>query len=455
MTVPTRIRELLRRYVGFAPDTLGEGVYESAIEARRKALGLDAEAWFARVERDPAELDALVEALVVPETWFFRDETPFVETVRHAMKRMPDASRPYRVLSMPCATGEEAYSVAIALREGGLSPAQFRIEGIDVSTAALARASQATYRAASFRSPRAESSKSLWFTPVGDSFALMPMVRESVHFRRGNAIDPATLASSPPFDCIFCRNLLIYFDRPAREALIARLTAKLTDGGLLFVGHAESLVGFDRGLRRLADVRAFGYERIPDEDALRAPGDSSRSAAAHRVSRTPLERPRTVPPGTLARGSRPPSETTLLLANAKTSPRAESRPALESVQSTPRIAIAAIPGAKTVTQVEPVRDPLDAARALADRGALAEARVLVIEALKNPSAEGYHLLGVIARGEGNLDEAERCFSRALYLDSVHYSSLVQMALLRERRGDPSAAQFRARAGKLRRSDGDS
>lgn len=429
MNVGAAVRALLRDHVGFSPTTLGDAVYDDAIRARVRATGLSPALWYETLQRDAAELDALVEALVVPETWFFRDENPFMELARHARRRSPDANAPLRVLSLPCATGEETYSIAIALREAGLQPSQFRVDGIDVSTAALARAAAGLYRNSSFRSPRAELSKPHWFVPSGEHFALVPAARESVSFRRGNAVDPDVLRGALAYDVIFCRNLLIYFDRRAREALVATLRASLVVGGLLFVGHAESLAGFDDGLRRLPDVRAFGYERIHDSSASVTPALPPRAPSG---PRTPLGRtsPRQPPaaPVTSADTARG-----VVLARAATGPASETPRRAETEE----------------------RDPLAVARALADQGALAEARVLVEEALARPTADAFHLLGVICQEEGRLEEAERCLSRAIYLDSEHYASLVNMALLRERRGDPSAAQFRARAGRQRPKGGES
>lgn len=429
MSVGAAVRALLRDHVGFSPTTLGHAVYEDAIAARVRATGLPPALWFERLQEDEAELDALVEALVVPETWFFRDENPFVELARHARRRSPDAYAPLRVLSLPCASGEEAYSIAIALREAGLQPAQFRVEGVDVSTASLARAAAGLYRSGSFRSPRAELSKQRWFVASGDHFSLVPEAREGVSFRRGNAMDPSLLRGALPYDVIFCRNLLIYFERPAREALLTTLRASLAIGGLLFVGHAESLTGFDDGLRRLADVRAFGYERVHDRDGTPTPALPLRAPTGTRPTK-PLSRdPLPSTPAT-ARGT---ARSHAGHARAATSLEAERA----SRDAPPE-----------------EHDPLAAARALADQGALAEARVLVEEALSNPTADAFHLLGMICQEEGRLEEAERCLTRAIYLDSEHYASLVNMALLRERRGDPSAAQFRARASRQRMKSGE-
>jgi chemotaxis protein methyltransferase WspC len=418
MSVGAAVRALLRDHVGFSPATLGDAVYDDAIETRLRTTGLSQALWYEKLQRDPSELDALVEALVVPETWFFRDENPFVELARHALKRAPDPRTPLRVLSLPCASGEETYSIAIALREAGLQPSQFRVDGIDVSTAALSRAAAGLYRSVSFRSPRAEASKQTWFVPSGDQFALVPSARESVSFQRGNALDSKLLRGAPPYDVIFCRNLLIYFDRAARESLVATLRSSLTVGGLLFVGHAESLTGFDNGLRRLPDVRAFGYERIKDGEAVLTLAQPPRLLSTQHHTKQPAREHRAaVPVG----------------------------PSPSSV---------AVPAATSDT-ADRAHDPLGAARALANQGALAEARTLVEEALSSPSADAFHLLGMICQEEGRFDEAERCLTRAIYLDSEHYASLVNMALLRERRGDPSAAQFRARASRQRMKSGES
>ena len=156
---------------------------------------------------------------------------------------------------------------------------------------------------------------------------------------------------------------------------------------------------------RLPDVRAFGYERILDSGASPALAHASRPASVGRVTKAPRSDPW---PG----------------AAAVASGQARSRVGLEAARAS------VSPGAGSTDTAGAARDPLAAARALADQGALTEARTLVEEALLSPTADAFHLLGMICQEEGRFEEAERCLTRAIYLDSEHYASLVNMALLR-------------------------
>lgn len=406
------VQALLRERIGLAPLTLGDGAFHGAIRARLAATGLSEADWVERLRADATEVEALIEEVVVPETWFFRDEEPFVQLVKHAQRRISDA--PYRVLSLPCATGEEAHSIAIALLEGGLLPSQFHVDAMDLSVRALARAARGAFRAGAFRTPTASALRERFFVKTGEEWTLKPEARGDVTFRRGNVLDPLLLTNEAPYDAIFCRNLLIYFDQSARERTIANLRAKLAQGGLLFVGHAETLIGIDRGFRRLNEVRAFAYVFVGDETGSRK----------HEAAPKPL--PAWVEPVVVSAPDAPPQRARI------------SRPPP-----------APLPPEKRSSVPPPGEDPLAHARALADQGKLEDARVAVELHLRThpPTADAYHLLGLVAHAAGEGTAAETCLTRALYLDAAHYPSLMLMALLCERRGDPAAERYRIRATK--------
>jgi chemotaxis protein methyltransferase WspC len=412
------VQTLLAERIGLAPLTLGDGAFHGAIRARLAATGLSEQAWIEHLRTDKAEVEALIEEVVVPETWFFRDEEPFIQLVKHAQARIAVGQK-YRVLSLPCATGEEAHSASIALLDSGMTIGQFHVDGIDLSTRALARAARGSYRAGAFRTTTADSLRTRFFVKVNEEWMLAPEARGDVTFRRGNVLDPRLLADEAPYDAIFCRNLLIYFDQASRERTIAHLRAKLAPGGLLFVGHAETLIGIDRGFRRLPEVRAFAYVFVGDDTG------SFRHEAAPKPVPAWVESAHT-PTGVVpqrARISRPPPPAPVAV------PLYEDR--------------------KGATPTEPPTDPLAAARALADLNKLDDARAAVESYLKGhtPTADAYHLLGLIAHASGDETAAETCLTRALYLDAGHYPSLVLMALLCDKRGDPAAERYRIRASR--------
>src|SRR5262245_60065253 len=148
------IVQLLRETIGLDADGIGRGAVERAIAARQAAAGAaDATAYLARLRASKEELQALIESVVVPETWFFRDPGAFdalSAVVRHGA--LPTATDPLRLLSVPCSTGEEPYSMAMALFDAGVPSARFQIDAVEISLRALEAAASATYGRNSFRS---------------------------------------------------------------------------------------------------------------------------------------------------------------------------------------------------------------------------------------------------------------------------------------------------------------
>ena len=134
------IEQILREEIGLDAHSIGRGAVERVLRRRLDPQAReDAEACARRLRREPALLRQVIEDLVVPETWFFRDGRPFEVLAQEAMKRRREGGG-LRVLCLPCATGEEAWTIAITLREAGLGARDFHVAARDVSQAALAAA---------------------------------------------------------------------------------------------------------------------------------------------------------------------------------------------------------------------------------------------------------------------------------------------------------------------------
>jgi chemotaxis protein methyltransferase CheR len=183
------------------------------------------------LRRDRDAVEALVEHAVVLETYFFRHPEQIAALGQHVLRR----PGPLSIWSAGCATGEEPYTLAIALLEAGRAGTGDRILATDVSERALAAARAGTYGAWSLRRlpPRLVER---WFS--GDAQRrVVPAVRELVDFRRHN------LLSEPPpggpFDVVLCRNVLIYFDPSVAAEVLVRLVPVLRPGGLLLLGPVE------------------------------------------------------------------------------------------------------------------------------------------------------------------------------------------------------------------------
>jgi chemotaxis protein methyltransferase WspC len=401
-----RIENLLNREIGLSARSIGAGAVEAAAKARMRACGVsELGQYLERLQGDAAERVALVEEVVVSETWFFRDEEVFKGLRRHAVG-WRGTERTLRLLSIPCATGEEAYSASICLLEAGLRPPRFSIRAVDVSERALSLAVRASYGKNSFRSVSPAEHAS-FFEGTESGFRVTDAAKGPVQFSRGNVLDPL-LVGARSFDVILCRNLLIYLDAPARKRALDNLCNWLVEGGVLFGGHAESVERMDNRFERLPELGHFAYLKQRAERGQRAS--------------TPARRRTSVRPSPAQH-------------SAERKRTSSSRPALA-----PKLELAES------------RASLERATELANRGELSAARSLCERFIAEVGAspEAYCLLGIISNAAGDRDAAMACFNKSLYLNQAHHEALVHLALLHEQRGDlPAAANFRRRAERAR------
>jgi chemotaxis protein methyltransferase WspC len=380
---------------------------------RETGSGSEAE-YVALASTDEREMDKLVEEVVVSETWFMRDRQPFAELARAAS--LHQGREPFRVLTLPCATGEEPFSVAITLLEAGLS-AGFVVDAVDVSQRALLQASLGVFGERSFRADDG-SLRRRWFTRVPTGWAIDPALQRHVTFRRGNVLDDG-LGRGARYEAIFCRNLLIYLAADARTKAIRNLRRALSPGGTLFVGHAESLERMDPTFMRVGATSAFAYRaREVSPETGRYP-----LVEANKTSNR-------MPP--LAIGS--------------------TRPASAQHVATGKQPVFTDPALSGSTQAL-VPEALREARSLADRGRLDEAQALCERhlALEPTDPRGHALLGVVLQARGDLPGAQRSLERALYLDPDREEIIAHLILIHERLGDPARARALSRRAERVRS----
>jgi chemotaxis protein methyltransferase CheR len=244
-----QLLELLNRRFGFQfRDSFWE-MAKARLARRMREKDLDSlQDYYYRLLYDSdsdTELDALFEILANNETYFFREDSQiwaFVEEILPERRAARPGAR-VRVWSAGCSTGEEPYSLAMAVLErhadGGDA---VEIFGSDQSRRALERARQGIYSGFSFRSTPARYQERYFRSCDGDRFQIVPEVRRLVQFGRCNLMGPAGDLPLIKFDAIFCRNVLIYFDREARRQVIDLFYDRLADGGYLLLGHSESLL---------------------------------------------------------------------------------------------------------------------------------------------------------------------------------------------------------------------
>ncbi|NQD96612.1 chemotaxis protein CheR, partial [Pseudomonas sp. CrR25] len=168
-----RFVDFLKARIGLDVGSVGISVVERAVRQRiASATAADADAYWELLQHSQQERMALIEAVVVPETWFFRYPESFATLSGLAGQRLASlaGSRALRILSLPCATGEEPYSVAMALLDMGIAAALFRVDALDVSPRLIERAQRAVYGKNSFRGTQLDY-RDRYFIEVEDGFA--------------------------------------------------------------------------------------------------------------------------------------------------------------------------------------------------------------------------------------------------------------------------------------------
>ncbi|KWH43022.1 CheR family methyltransferase [Burkholderia stagnalis] len=440
-----RFRTWLLRETGIDPASLGNDFLMRALTERihatraaqgermapvaRAPVSADAlDAYWQHLNASADERRALIELFVVPETWFFRDREAFATLARLAVERR--AARPahvVRVLSAPCSSGEEPFSAAMALLDAGLDPAHFTIDAIDLSDKALDHARLGRYGRNAFRGA-ATGFRSRHFTQAADGWLLDDRVRACVQFRRANLIEPLGDPGAR-YDFVFCRNVLIYFDRDAQDRVIRSLERSLADDGMLFVGPAETGVAMRHGLRSARIPLAFAFQRASAAerlvDGLAAalpavpPAPSVPRWRSDRYAAARVAAPRATP-AWFADTARP------IAPAAAPSRHAEAGMA----EAGPDASGAAAP-------------TLEHAQALANAGAFDEAERALERfiAQAGPHADAYCLHGLIADARGRTAEASDFYRKALYLRPTHHEALTHLATLLDAGGDGARAQW--------------
>src|SRR5213075_562485 len=185
-----RLEQRLREVMGLDANSIGSSTVQRTIRLRMKAHDLQQiEDYLALFDKSAAEREELIESVVIAETWFFRDAESFCALVRVVREQwQPEhAAGQLRVLSVPCSTGEEPYSLAIALLEAGLPAERFRIDAADISERVLVRAREGVYGKNSFRGKNL-GFRDRYFRQTKEGLVLDANIRSRVSFFRGNII---------------------------------------------------------------------------------------------------------------------------------------------------------------------------------------------------------------------------------------------------------------------------
>ena len=418
----TALENRLAQAIGLEASSLGSIVFRQAVGRRMRAREAESLPIYTRLlDSDGAEFQALVEELVVRESWFFRHAHAFELLRRHAAATVAERRAPYRVLSFPCAGGEEPYSIVMSLREAGLDFPKFHVDAADISETALQKARGGRYGLRSVRVvPPAIQDR--YFRITSESVEVRPEIRQAVHFTQGNIVEAQSVLRGNTYDAVFCRNLVIYLTPIARRRLMQDVNRWLSPSGLFFVGHAEILKEFEELFEPVNERGAFAYCR-------RSPAKSVQSA-------------RPVPVAVPARSGD-------FNARVVAAPASKGRSAQviqnevptdpSSAQSSNRLElhVASLQASQAVMRDELLRRVSELSNASRHPEAIEACKQQLQQ--EGPSPRGYHLLGMVLQAAGLHEEAAQALERAIYLDPHHEEALLALSLLARRRGDGRVA----------------
>ena len=261
MSADQRFFDFLKQRIGLDVASVGPAIIERAVRQRCSVLNMaNNDQYWLYLNSTKDEQQALIESVIVPETWFFRYPESFATLGRLASERLAELNnrRTLRILSLPCSTGEEPYSIAMALFDAGCTAHQFSVDALDISPLSIQRAQQALYGKNSFRGQQLDF-RERYFTLVDDGYQLSARVCEQINFEVGNVLAPALASSRVPYDFVFCRNLLIYFDLTTQQQALDALKRLTREDGVLFIGPAEGSLLSRLGMRSIGVPQSFAF----------------------------------------------------------------------------------------------------------------------------------------------------------------------------------------------------
>ena len=386
------IEALLQKVMGLKVTSIGKPTLDRSVQRRMKTLSINNnDAYVDRLKSSHLELKELIEEVVIPETWFFRDREPFKAMTQFFINQWYPKHRNnlFRVLSSPCSTGEEPYSLTMTLLDSGWPADKFTVHGVDISHRSIAKAKKGAYTEHSFRGSDL-SYQSKFFKKSKKIYTLNKNIRDKVHFHTGNVLNRAFMEGLGMFDVIFFRNVLIYFDALSRHQAIATLYKILADDGILFVGHAEANLFNNSPFTPAPYSQAFAFHKKSKQDIKAVAKEPEEASKSHRKRKTSFTK-------------------RLSLFQKKTNAE---------------------------------QPDLQVARDFADKGDFLKATDICEKYLDQcgPSAQAFFLLGIIRDAVNDIGQAEKLFRKALYLDPNHEETLFFLSLLAEKTGDLTEAE---------------
>lgn len=406
------IDKMLKEITGVDSSARGESMLKRAVSERMRVENIaNIHEYKDCLVHSAREQQSLIDELMVTETWFFRDQVPF-DTLAEYVGREWLSNKSFRtvnILSVPCATGEEPYSIAMSLLKCGLRRDQFSIDAVDISTRALRHAKRGVYGKHSFRNEDMDRElKKSFFNKRKNGYAVKDVVKNTVNFHHVNFWDDNF--PKKHYDIIFCRNLLIYFDKESQAAAVEKLVARLAMGGVFLVGHAETLCVKNDGLRVFGGSGSYAYVKKPPRLVAEPEPEP--------VRRVELPEPQ---------------------------PQLKAdKPAWlqQHVDASDRSGL---------TEEQSQRYLLEQAQRFIDEDNVLEAAVLCRKHIKRfpSSAQAYYLYGICFERDGFPQMADRLYHQAIQYEPDHYQALMRLAKSLEQQGDVIRAnRYKERALRL-------
>ena len=362
--------------------------------------------YVARLQRDEKEAMNLHQHLAPPETWLFRYVAAF-EVLREELEKC-DRSKVIHVASLGCATGSEPFSIAATALSCGFTAEQIRILALDYSDEHLALSRTGRASALAQRTPIPNWASPFLRPTTQGQLQLDPNGLAMIDFLRG---DLSTWKPDRLFDFVFCRNVAIYLNEPTKKRLGKLLSEMTKPNGLVFLGHADSVILADTDMRRSEVDHAFVFakqekvqQRTPDI-FLKAFSPAVRPVVQSLPARPAPSKP---------------------VSGAKQLPNLVETPMASTVDLFTKAQIAADSGNMLV----------------------AERALVELLAVKPAEIEAHVLFGCVQMAQNKFTEAERSFTKVVYLDPLNSLALLSLAALADLRNDAkSAERFRDRAAR--------
>ena len=362
--------------------------------------------YVARLQRDEKEAMNLHQHLAPPETWLFRYVAAF-EVLREELQKC-DRSKVIHVASLGCATGSEPFSIAATALSCGFTAEQIRILALDYSDEHLALSRTGRASALAQRTPIPNWASPFLRPTTQGQLQLDPNGLAMIDFLRG---DLSTWKPDRLFDFVFCRNVAIYLNEPTKKRLGKLLSEMTKPNGLVFLGHADSVILADTDMRRSEVDHAFVFTK--QEKVQQRTPDIFLKAFSPAV-----------------------------------------RPVVQSLPARPAPS-KPVSGAKQLpnlveTSMASTVDLFTKAQIAADSGNMLVAERALVEllAVKPAEIEAHVLFGCVQMAQNKFTEAERSFTKVVYLDPLNSLALLSLAALADLRHDAkSAERFRDRAAR--------